>query len=420
MNRNFAKREKGQSLVEVALFFPIFLIILAGVVEVSQLIITKNRITEAARTSARFGANGGENAGITTVALNTITQTLNTNPEQWDIWAVRGTINSNGNGFVPNTWEFEHTYGLAHTQAFSDVVESDIQIDVLEQLQQNESGQTVVSSAADLRFVGIYIQHDVESILGLNAIENLTGFNSVHDLAIMRFIGVDQVVTGGCDVFPIAVHEGIRSVTAPGVGVNPYPDLSDFHNSSPKPAYEQFIYNSKPGDVPLADATEGDIFKIQNGSSSGNFGWLKWNVGLNGNSPNLIASLAWPGNSTNYDPPCNLQTPACQSTGVNGEEFWGYAEPDDPTDRELHVNDWVAGATGNMNSDGVRDIINEHINQGRTLRLPIWNNSQGTGSNVQYQVARFAIFRLHGHNITSNNSWILAEFIRFDNSCGQQ
>jgi len=417
MNLKPIKREKGQSLVEVALFFPIFLIILAGVVEVSQLIITKNRVTEAARTSARFGANGGENVGITTVALNTITQTLDMDQERWDIWTVRGTINADGNGFVPNTWEFEHTYGLAHTQAFSEVVESDIQIEVLEQLQKNKSGQTLVSSASDLRFVGTYIQHDVESILGLDAIASLTGFNSVHDLAIMRFIGVDQVVTGGCDAFPIAVHEGIRSVTDPSKGLNnPYPDLSEFNSASP-PMYEQFIYHED--DVALADASEGDVFKIHNGSGSGNFGWIKWNDGLNGNSPNLIASLAWPGNSTNYDPPCNTQNPSCQSSGVNGEKFWGYAEPDDPTDREMHIGDWVASATGNMNSSGVRDVLDEHITQGRTLRLLIWNNYDGTGSNNQYQISRYAIFRLHGHNITGNDSWILAEFIRFDDSCGQ-
>ena len=415
MNRNSVKREKGQSLVEVALFFPIFLIILAGVVEVSQLIVTKNRITEAARTSARFGANGGENTGITTVALNTITQTLDTNPEYWDIWAVRGTINPNGNGFVPNTWEFEHTFGLAHTQAFSEVVESEIQIEVLEQLQKNESGQTIVASAADLRFVGIYIQHDVESILGLDAIESLTGFNSVHDLAIMRFVGVDQVVTGGCDVFPIAVPEGIRSVTPVGVDPDPYPDISDFHNSSAKPPYEQFIYHQKG--VDLADATEGDVFRIHTGTGTADFHWLRWNVGLDVSSSNLIASMAWPGNSANYDPPCNTQNPSCISTGVNGEMLWGYAEPDDPTDRELHVNDWILGTT---DATGIQNILNEHIAQGRTLRLPIWSNSQGVGNDAQYQVARFAIFRLHGHNITSANPWMLAEFIRFDNSCGQQ
>ncbi len=35
---------KGQSLVELALFFPVLLIILAGIVEVSNLLNTQNKI----------------------------------------------------------------------------------------------------------------------------------------------------------------------------------------------------------------------------------------------------------------------------------------------------------------------------------------------------------------------------------------
>ena len=49
-------KEKGQSLVEVALFLPIFIIVLAGLIEVSQLVITQNRVSQAARTAARTKA----------------------------------------------------------------------------------------------------------------------------------------------------------------------------------------------------------------------------------------------------------------------------------------------------------------------------------------------------------------------------
>ena len=58
--------QRGQSLVEVALFFPIFIILLAGLVEVSQLLITQNRVSSAARAGARFASNGGEDVGIST------------------------------------------------------------------------------------------------------------------------------------------------------------------------------------------------------------------------------------------------------------------------------------------------------------------------------------------------------------------
>lgn len=412
MNKRNQYKERGQSMVEIALFLPLLLIILAGVVEVSQLIITKNRVVEASRSAARFGANGGEDSAIAAVALNTITQTLDVNEQKWDIWAVRGTINRDGDGFVPNTWVFSHEYGVGATRVFSDVVEADVQAKVLEQLQTNAAGGTNVSAAGDLRFAGAYVVHDVDSILGLDAIESLAQIHSIQELSVMRVVGLSRVVTNGCDAFPIAVYEGSRSLTPPGVAPNPYPDSNGFHSSSPAPAYTQFIYHNP--DVPLSQATEGDLFKIQAGGGSGNMGWLNWNDGLNGSTGNLIASLTWPGNSMDYSA-CS----GCTGNGIDGQKFWGFAEPNDSSDRAMHVGDRVWGLTGDVNADGVRDIINEHIALGRTLRLIVWNDFSQTGSNATYKIAKFAIFRLHGHNITSNDSFLLGEFIRFDDSCGQ-
>jgi hypothetical protein len=54
--------------------------------------------------------------------------------------------------------------------------------------------------------------------------------------------------------------------------------------------------------------------------------------------------------------------------------------------------------------------------------LIIWGNAAGQGTNTLYQVVRFGIFKLHGYHISQGQggSWILAEFIRWDDSCGQQ
>ena len=100
------KSQRGQSLVEVALFFPIFIILLAGLVEVSQLLITQNRVSSAARAGTRFASDGGEDSGIVTVVLNNITQTLQTDQGVWDIWSVRATMNPDGNGIEDEDWEF--------------------------------------------------------------------------------------------------------------------------------------------------------------------------------------------------------------------------------------------------------------------------------------------------------------------------
>ncbi|MBK9051336.1 MAG: pilus assembly protein [Chloroflexi bacterium] len=51
-------QQRGQSLVEVAVFLPVALIIIAGLVELSLFLVTQNRVTTASREAARFGANG--------------------------------------------------------------------------------------------------------------------------------------------------------------------------------------------------------------------------------------------------------------------------------------------------------------------------------------------------------------------------
>lgn len=171
-HRHFTEaREKGQSLVEVALFFPIFLVVLAGVVEVSHLVITQNRVSNAARSAARFAANGGEDAGMVNVALNTVTQTLEITDDVWDIWSIRGTLNDGGTGF--DEWEFTHIYGISNTTQAPEVDQTALQQRVLAELQVDHQGTTNPQNASGLRIVGTYAIHDVESILGLDALPAL-------------------------------------------------------------------------------------------------------------------------------------------------------------------------------------------------------------------------------------------------------
>ena len=87
--------ERGQSLVETALFLPILIVMLAGVVEVSNLLIAQNRLVTASRMAAGFGATnyiredwtqaGGTADAMGIVALNTVTHTMALSPDLWDI-----------------------------------------------------------------------------------------------------------------------------------------------------------------------------------------------------------------------------------------------------------------------------------------------------------------------------------------------
>ena len=221
--------------------------------------------------------------------------------------------------------------------------------------------------------------------------------------------------TLGCAAFPITIHEEIRSVTAPGTGSYAYPDAADFTYPTTPPSYESFINHTE--NIPLLNANPGDVYRVYAGSGAGNFGWLVWNQGILANSATLANSLTWPGDATDHTDHGDVGNPA-PITGWGGNYIpRGYIEPGDPTDQALHIDDWVTAYTGLVNTITVRDQLNAHIDLGRTLRLPIWSISQGSGSNGLYQKSGFATFRLVGYNLST--SWLLLEFMGFDTSCGQ-
>ncbi len=100
------KTNQGQSLVELALFLPILIFILVGIVEVGNLLNTQNRVTTASRVAAGFGATNfdpvdwpGTADAMGVVALNTVTETLELSPDLWDIWSVHAITNEDGTGF---------------------------------------------------------------------------------------------------------------------------------------------------------------------------------------------------------------------------------------------------------------------------------------------------------------------------------
>lgn len=408
-------KQRGQALVEAALFLPVFLVIIAGIVEVSQLVVTQNRVSNAARESTRFGSNGGEDVGMRLVMLNTVTQTLQMEDDVWDMWVIRATVNQAGDGF--SEWSFEHIYGFENTEDASGMSEDRVKQQVLAELHVDHNGNQLNNQqVADLEIIGTYLIHDVESILGLEAIPWLTGLHSITAINVMRINSMNEQ-SEGCSAFPIGVHEGVRSVTAPGEGSNPYPDVGSFSYPPSPPSYNRFV--SHVPNIPLANAQEGYLYRVQQGFGSGNFGWLKWNQGRPSSANILEESLSWPGNSTDYANHGDNQIYPAASAYAHVVR--GYVEPGDSTDISLHVGDWVAANTGSVNSNGVRNAISGIVDRERTLRLIVWGNAQQQGNNGMYQISGFAVFKIHGYQLSQGNggSWILAEFVRWDDSCGQ-
>lgn len=382
--------ERGQSLVEVALFAPIFIILIIGLIEISQLVITQNRIATAGRNAARFGANGGEDDGMAVTALNTITQTLDTNEARWDMWAIRGVVNGDGSSIVPDSWSFEHVYGISNTKRFSDVVELELQQRVLAELRTDQFGDANNPNniAAGERFVASYIIHDANSLLELSSLPSLTSLN------VMRVAGGQAEQTNGCSAFPIGVSVGTRSVTeetfpSSGYSYPPIPpDLRRFSQHEP--------------DRPLDEtAREGYVYRF----SPAGYTLLVWNLGIPNDDAALVNSLSWPGNSQDYVNHGDIGAPL----GDFGYVVRGYLEPGDATDKTMHRRDWLAQSNSGLGA--VAGILNGHIDVGRVLRLPVY---AATDANLR-QIAGFANFRLLGYG---GDGWLLMELISWDDSCG--
>ncbi|MDJ0753199.1 MAG: pilus assembly protein [Ardenticatenaceae bacterium] len=418
--------KQGQSLVEVALFIPVALIIIAGVVEIGQWLVTQNRVVTAARASTRFGANGGNDENMAIVALNTVTETLPLEADRWDIYSIRGEVNEQGTGFVgaANDITFEHIYGNSNTTFAQELaantidVQARLRTDILESLQRQEDGTLVTESAQGIQFVGTYAVFEAESIIGMDYF--VEDVYSVRDLAVMRTYPSTDA-SNGCSAFPIAV-EWQRSVDDDLSGANTFPLPADFsYPTSNEPTLLDFP-NHIP-DVPFDQAPPGTIYRIWDGGGPGNFGWLYWNTDVNGAS-DVAGSLAWPGNSIDYvNGPNGNPGPNSAATSAGfSHKVWGYIEPNSdefPADTSMQTGDWVSGRTGAINSSAVNDALEDHIDNERILRLPIWEVSSGSGNNVEYTILSFGLFRLHGFNLTGGQQWILAEFIGLDDSCGQ-
>lgn len=425
-------RSKGQSLVETALFMPILLILLAGVVEVSNFLVTQNRVSTAARVGTGYGAShfiGDQwndpsvwSSAIVNTAKESVTDTLDMAPELWDIWAIKGTLNPESTGFVQ--WDAEHAQvGDVVSDAQWSAMESKIQSDVLAALNPSERGLEIVATVAF---------HHRASILGLNIL-NFGPLKRIRGLSVMR---VDPLAeSDSCDAFPIAVSLNNRSVYPNGTedipeGNEEYPFASGNNyggqnyywygrdEGASYPIYEvgdteQFKYNT-PG-VALAHASPGDLFltKQSTESSGGGFGWLRWDQSQGSATPILEASLDYPGNAdTYYFPP-----------------------PEKFSDDGLGQYDLVAIHTGAVSAakDEMEDNI-ANYGEGRTLKLIIFTppnmgenpgdiNGDGNGTileggqNDRYEIWGFVVVRLIAWYLPGNNNWLLFEYVDFSKSC---
>lgn len=423
-------QESGQSLVETALFLPIFLVILAGVVEVSQFVITSNRLTTASRATARYAANGGEDAGMGQVLTTTVFQTMDLDEQAWDAFSIRGTINGNGDGFVD--FDVEHIYGVIgppptnttqttnHIMTATDTIdEVALQQRILNDLKFDDDGNQIVDTPAelgDVRIVGTYVFFEMDSLLNLDATAALAQLYVVESLSVMRLTGFSQQPSEGCSAFPIAVKGGVRAVTPPNTGAVPFPSSFDYPVNAPN--YFQFVRHN-PAGILDDSAQEGTLFLFTLNTEPAPFKWLQWND-LIASDPTVLAnSLQWPGNSLDF----TNQGDAGTAHPDFGHVVRGYAEPGNVIDIELHENNVVRQSPyqldANITFGTVNQSVNENVSRGRDLRLIVFDDA-GDDIPGEVKINRFGIFTIRGYgNAGTGGEWVLLEFVRWDDTCGK-
>ena len=97
--RTRGRRERGQSLVELALITPVFLILALGVIDYGRVYFAYVSVTNGARTGADYAsastAQAADLDGITAAALTETSELLDTSVDNPDVTVATGT---DGNG----------------------------------------------------------------------------------------------------------------------------------------------------------------------------------------------------------------------------------------------------------------------------------------------------------------------------------
>jgi hypothetical protein len=450
---------RGQSLVETALFLPILIFMLAGIVEVSNLLITQNRVTTSSRMAAGFGAANFDHenwADDTTgtaydmgiVALNTITESMPLNPDQWDIYSAHGLTAQDGLSF--DIFESEWVYGN-HTvvsDAEWTAMEGEIEARILESLQSECPGDTA-SCAGNVEFVVSVPFHNLDTILGL-PVWQWTGFERVRGMTVMRVRPVVQAQ--GCAILPIAVRLDQFSLYPTNWPDNQYPfayshppdpvDLfpsdekrfelpkKDHENNNqtpdPMPTYVNLsaapslnpnaFLDNQPG-IPLWDVITdksylytGAIFWARDLGASGNFGWLSWNG--DGDEPTLVDSIVDgpPGNFVDVYPGSR----ADKSEDDRGNPFLtSHGSETGNGDGILQPGEWIEGATGNMAQQTIRALYYPYVKDQWEVAILVFGETDpgASGSQVLYKAYGFITVRVLGMGFGTNDKWILFEFV---------
>jgi hypothetical protein len=435
--------QKGQSLVEMAIITPLLLLMFIGVVEVGWAIRGYIVLVNADREATRFAARGQyldfaqterENVGYDWVLVHT----LDSISEQLDYDVASGDPNGtliishylvdtgqpcedppcnddcaadkhNKHGgcdcstperreedyplddliLHPGMEGYEHFTALYGIPRESQINPDELVAQLKEQNDafncslnvKDESVPWVPNSV-----VAVETWYDQPQLLGVPLVSNyLTDPIPMYAQTAMRITasrGKTMSNGEGCHLLPITVHRDAFK-----------------HPPPPKGDGELFDDINDKGT---------EVLNIRQGIGSGNFGWLRWTddskyFGSTNNEQYLAEALFNPYLAVN-----------------------DYMEPEHkdldapPVDTVINKPDWIWGMTGNVNSDGVARTQLERLKNDDCIdcyRIPVYDDAEGTGSNVVYRIYAFAKVKITGYDLTGYDKVISAEFWGWDDGC---
>ena len=462
-----ASGRKARAWSKSPCFLPIFIFIIAGVVEVSNLLNTQNKIQTSSRIAAGYGAANfdrddwaGTAGAMGNVALNTVTETLPIDENLWDLWSVRALVNDTGDDFA--VFSATHVFGNESVVSASEwiTIEAQVKSDMLAELQS-----TGIDTAIDLEVVASVPFFNTDTILGM-PIWQWTGFQRQRGLTVMR-VG-SKAPNTGCPILPIAVRleqfslypsnwwidegAGLKGPklngeewdpvslfpegTGPTAWAYPNPPLvytnsltvtANANESNANafffpPGLSRFERND-PG-IPLWNCLNnsrcaGNIFWSREQGASGNFGWLSWDgdqaaqrlkeslnpehIGSDGRRTAGDFLERYP--DSEADEGFLDLTPFAGVSGDTDDKL----EPDKKVEPygAIPEGEWIAGSTGNVAS--TEPFIRHWVDQGGAggplpVTIIVFDTTNTLpGGNSNYHVVGFITVNLLGYSFQGNN-----------------
>lgn len=243
--------ERGQSLVESVFFLPILFLIMVGLIETSNIIVSYMRLSGAVQEGARFGATGGTDEGIASVIFESTTLQNTVTPDNTDGYVIHAEVDDEGQ---VDSWHENHIYGNGPAESGLTAEE------IGERLSSSQGGR-----GGRQGVLVIYVRHKPDSLLGFPAVSTVSQQVTLRVSSVMPVSGSDLARTGGrwregCAAYPLALHASL-----------------------------------------LKGAYKGQLLEaIPNGTEEGSFGWLRWLENQPATTEALAQALRYPG--TSQDP----------------------------------------------------------------------------------------------------------------------